>query len=89
MADSNKINPAESRVRIIFDDSTKELILEALGKTTDTENYIVEKENTKERVITFEGKELKYENFGGVEKGSEIFIEDNLPSLINLIKAKG
>lgn len=89
MADSNKINPAESRVRIIFDDSMKELILEALGKTIDAENYIVEKGNTKERVITFEGKELKYENFGGVEKGSEIFIEDNLPSLINLIKAKG
>lgn len=89
MANSNKINLAESRVRIIFDDSMKELILEALGKTIDAENYIVEKGNPKERVITFEGKELKYENFGGVEKGSEIFIEDNLPSLINLIKAKG
>ena len=66
-----------------------DLILEALDKTTDKEGYIVEKSNTKERVLTFEGKELKKEDFGGIEKGSEVFIENNLVSLINLIKERG
>jgi len=72
--------------KIVFDDSSKELILELLDKTVDEEGFIVEKNNPKQRVLSSDGNELNLDDFGGVKNGSEIFIEDNVVSLVKLSK---
>ena len=70
---------------IIFDKSSKDFILDMFDKKIDNEGFIVEKANEKQRVLTFELEELKAEKFGGIQKGPEIFIEDNFVSLFKLI----
>lgn len=72
--------------QILFDKSAKEEVLELLDKAIDTEKYIVEKDNPKQRVLTVDGEEISLEEFGGIQKGSEVFIKNNLVSLIRLAK---
>ena len=72
--------------RIVFDKSAKKDILEILDKTTDADGTIVEKDNPSQKVLTFEGDEITLEEFGGVQKGSQVFIRNNLISLIRLSK---
>lgn len=66
---------------ITFDDSSKLLILEMLGKAVDAEGYIYDTA-TNEHVLTPEGGEVRIEDFAGIKKGSEIFITSDLPSLL-------
>lgn len=72
--------------QITFDKSAKRDILDLLGKAVNDEDLIVEKGNPRQKVLTFDGEELSLEEFGGVQKGSEVFIKDNLVSLIRLSK---
>lgn len=67
-----------------FDKSARADILTYLKKAVDGEGYIVEKENLTQRVLTQEGEEIHESKFGGIRKGSEIFIKSDLVSLINL-----
>lgn len=71
--------------QIVFDKSAKTEVLELLGKGIDKEGYIVEKDST-QRVLTFDGEEISLDEFGGIQKGSEVFIKNNLVSLIRLSK---
>ena len=72
--------------QITFDKKAKKEVLELLDKTVDEDGMIVEKDNPKQRVLTFDGEEISFEEFGGVQKGSEVFIKDNLVSLFRLSK---
>ncbi len=74
------------KVTITFDDSAKKDVLDLLDKMVNKEGLIVEKSNPTQKVLTFEGRELHIDNFGGIKKGSEVFIEKNLVSLIKLSK---
>ena len=69
-------------LKITFDKSIKKDILELLGKTTDNENLIIEKNNPEQKVLTFDGEEISLEDFGGIQAGSEVFIKNDLPSLM-------
>lgn len=69
---------------ITFDASAKRDILDLFNKAVDEEGYIVEKNNSTQKVLTFDGEEIKVEQFAGIRKGSEIFIKSDLVSLINL-----
>lgn len=73
--------------RITFDTSVSDLILDLFDKTTDDDGFVIEKNNL-ERVLTFDGRELPAKDFGGIQKGSEVFIDNNLVSLIKLSKGK-
>ncbi|MFQ5621511.1 MAG: hypothetical protein ACE5FT_06750 [Candidatus Nanoarchaeia archaeon] len=73
---------------LTFDVSVKKEILAFLNKTVDEENMIVESENLKQRVLTFDGQEISLEEFGGVQIGSEVFIKDNIISLIKLTEGR-
>ena len=68
---------------ITFDssDDAKRVILALAGKTVDAEGYVVEA-STGERVITPLNEELRLENFAGVRAGGEVFITNDLPSLL-------
>lgn len=72
--------------KIVFDDSAKLFVLELLGKTVNEEGKVVEKGNADQKVLTFDKNELYFEEFGGVKKGSEVFIENNVVSLFKLSK---
>ena len=69
---------------ITFDDSTKEEMLSCFGKTVDEEGYIIERD-TGQRVVTREGGLVPIEEFAGIQKGSEIYLKSDLPSLIKLL----
>lgn len=72
--------------KLFFDKSARLDVLNLIEKTVDQEGFIVEKENLSQRVLTFDLQEIKVEDFGGVKKGSEVFIKDNLVSLLKYIK---
>lgn len=63
------------------DKNTKKFLLSLFNKSVDKEGYIIE-EGTNKRVISSDGDEIKLSEFGGIVKGSEIFIKNNIVSLI-------
>lgn len=74
---------------ITFDASVKKDILSFFGKTVDENGFLVEKDDFQQKVITQDGEEIKFDDFAGIRKGSEIFIKSDLPSLINLTDKLG
>jgi len=73
--------------QITFDDSAAEMVLDEFGKAVDEQGYIVEAD-TGNRVLTPEGEEIPIQNFGGIAKGSQIFIEDNFVSIIKHVNRR-
>ncbi|MCL4326601.1 MAG: hypothetical protein M1481_07310 [Candidatus Thermoplasmatota archaeon] len=69
-----------------FDESAREYILTLFNKKI-VDGKVFEKDSD-EVVMSFEGNQLSVDEFGGVKKGSEIFIEDNIVSLIKLKSKK-
>ncbi len=76
----------ENKVLITFDGSMKREILDIFDKTVNVDNVIIEKGNPHQKVLTFDGEELTLEEFGGIQKGSEVFIKNDLISLMRLSK---
>lgn len=73
--------------KMLFTERLMPLILEAFGKSINEDGIIIET-STKEPVLTPEGEEIEARKFGGIKKGSEIFFDDNLCSIINLSEGK-
>jgi len=71
---------------IVFDDSSKDSVLDLFGKTVDSDGFIVEKENEAQRVLTKEGQEIMSEEWAGVMKSSEEFVKSDTLSLIEMAK---
>lgn len=71
--------------QILFTDSTKDFVLNAFDKSVDEEGYVIEKRNPTQRVLTPDGMDVSKKQFGGIKKGSEIYIRRDLVSLINLL----
>ncbi len=84
----DKMMKCPEEVKLTFDVSAKEDILKCLNKAIDKEGFIVEKNNPSQRVLTVDGEEISIEEFGGVQKGSEVFIKNDLVSLMKLSKQK-
>ena len=78
---------ATNTTKLLFNSNSACYILEAFGKSINTEGIIIEK-STGEPVLTPEGDELTLENFGGIKKGSEIFLKNDLLSIINIVEGK-
>lgn len=73
--------------KIIFNDGSISFILRAFNKEVNEDGIIVDC-STKEPILTPEGEQLTLENFGGIKKGSEIFLKNDLFTAINLIEGK-
>lgn len=73
--------------KILFTKETMPFILETFGKSINDDGLIVEK-NTGEPVLTPDGDHIEAANFAGMKKGSEIFIKDDLFSLMKLVEGK-
>ena len=72
---------------LTFDETAAEFILESFGRSTDEEGYIINPE-TGERERTPEGQEIHIDDFAGVEKGSELFLDDDFTTLVNHVKRR-
>jgi len=73
--------------KLLFTEKSLPIILEAFGKRINDDGIIIEAA-TGEPVITPEGEEIEAKKFGGIKKGSEIFIKDDLYSIINLAEGQ-
>ncbi len=73
-----------SMLKVTFDESMRDFVLEAFGKKVDESGYLIESDNPGQRVLTKDGQEIKKEKFAGIRKGSEIYIKSDLISLIEL-----
>lgn len=71
---------------LTVDDSATDFILEVFDKDVDDEGYIFNADGN--RVTTPEGKELKKEEFAGVEKGSTIYLDDDFTTLVEHVKRR-
>ena len=71
---------------LTFDESIKEDILDIFDKSIDGEGFIVEKSDSNQRVLSEDGQEVNIKEFGGIKKGSEVFIKKDLISLMRLSK---
>ena len=71
---------------VIFSDTmnVKKFLMNALGKTTDSERYLVDKE-TGERCLDINNEEVKLKDLGGIRKGSELIFKKDIGSLISYI----
>jgi len=71
---------------VTFDDSVCMEVLDVFGKSVDSEGFIVEKENMAQKVLSEDGQEVNIKEFAGIKKGSEVFIKNDLVSLMRLSK---
>ena len=78
-------NP-ETMVTITFDDAAKQDVLDLLDKSIDAEGFVVEKNDPTQRVIASDGEEMTLEEFGGMKRGSQIFIKRDFYSVFALSK---
>lgn len=69
---------------ITFDKNLRKFISGAFDVIEGEDGVLVEKGNPKQKVLTKDGKEIEFNKFGGVRKGSEIFIRSDIVSLIQL-----
>ena len=76
-----------STPKLLFTDKALPLILEAFGKSINEDGFIIEAASG-EIVLTPDGEEIEARNFGAIKKGSEIFIKDDLFSIMNLAEGK-
>jgi hypothetical protein len=77
-----------TKTKIIFDESGLDFILEAFGKSSDDEGFIVEKDNPTIRIQTPEGREITKHQLAVITKGSQKFIAGDLTSLMKLSKGE-
>lgn len=73
-------------MKILFSKSKGNIkfILNSLGKKIDSEGFIVDL-STGSRVLSPDGEFVKWHEFGGIKKGSEIFIKSDVGSLLNYV----
>lgn len=70
---------------ITFEKPLANYILGAFGKSIDSENNIVDKKSG-EKILTQNGDYINIDEFGGIIKGSEIYLKSDIISLINFVE---
>lgn len=68
---------------ITFDDTprSKKALLQLFDKSIDSDGYIIEAKSG-ERVVSPRNEEVHIDDFAGIRPGSEIFLTNDLPSLL-------
>lgn len=69
---------------ITFDKRLSVEVLDAMGKKVNKEGMIVEKD-TGEPVLTKNGETVMIKELAGIKKGSQVFIKNDITSLIEFV----
>lgn len=75
----------EKAPSIYFSEKNIPLILEAFGKEVNDDGYLIESES-KDLILTPDNEEIHISKFGGLKKGSEIFLKKDLSTIIELVE---
>jgi hypothetical protein len=75
---------SKSPITLTFDNNSKNNVLELFNKTIDKDDFIVENSNEKRKVLTPEGEFININEFAGIIPGSEIFVKNDIFSLIKV-----
>ena len=70
------------KINFSSDKNTKKFVLSLFSKSVDEEEFIVES-GTNNRILSSDGDEITLSGFGGITNGSEIYLKNNIVSLIN------
>lgn len=76
------------KARLTFTPGALPLILKAFGKKIDQENGVIRDIETNEPIMTPEGEEITKSTFGGIKKGSTLFLKKDLLTAIKLVEHK-
>ena len=68
-------------MNIYFEKSLKSDFMKAQGLVSDSDGYVVDT-TTKKRIRDNSGKIIKVKSFGGVRKGSRIFLTENVQTVV-------
>lgn len=74
-------------MRIVFDEDSRDFILDAFGKCVNRDGYIADKKDQSQKVLTPRGEEIKASEFIGVRKGSTIFVKSDIVSIVETAMA--
>jgi hypothetical protein len=80
---SNKNIP----IKITYDTHFSGVVLKALGKKVIEDGSIVDSDG--EKVLSARGEEMQKKQFGGVIKGSEIYVQKDIDSILRFVESKG
>jgi len=74
-------------MRITYQNTSKikKFILSTIDKTVDKTNFIIDKK-TKKRILTKDGEEVRFDEFAGIRKGSEIIIKSDIGALAKYVE---
>lgn len=75
------------KINFASDKNTKKFILSLFGKSVDKEDFLIEN-GTNNRVLSSDGDEITLDQFGGITNGSEIYLKNNIVSLINFYQKR-
>lgn len=75
-----------TKARLIFTPKALPFILKSFGKDINANGVIVDESG--DPVLTPEGEEITKDNFGGIKKGSLIFLKKDLLTAIKLSEGK-
>jgi hypothetical protein len=73
--------------KILFTQRALPFILAAFGKSINADGIIIET-STGDPVLTPDGEVIDANELGGLKKGSEIFLKDDLYSIMKLAEGK-
>ncbi len=71
---------------VTFDRSALDFVLDAFGKKV-RDGYLVEKADTKQRVLTPRGEDIPVSELAGIRRGSAIFVKSDIVSIIEAAEA--
>lgn len=77
-------NSIHSVSTIVYDKSMRGVILQALDKRVDDDDYLID--SSGDLVLTSSGEQIKEKDFGGIIKGSEIYLKKDIDSLIKYLE---
>lgn len=78
---------SHNKARLTFTPKALPFILKAFGKSINDNDIIIDDESG-EPILSPEGEQISRHNFGGIKKGSLIFLKKDLLTAIKLTEDK-
>lgn len=73
---------------IVFEESRTDYLLDLFDKEEDEDGYIVDPEKNQRVTPPGSDKPIKTEDLGVVGRGSELFVKDEVDSIVELVNSQ-
>jgi hypothetical protein len=85
LTDRSSDMPSEPRFILTFDRASIPFVLRAFKKKVDADGYVVEEDG--QEVVTPRGEGILKGEFAGIRRGSDIFVRDDMASILDVLDA--